>query len=59
MFVRPAPGMRVLRPDTFAVLNEAGEHVPTVDYWYRRLTDGDVTLATPPEPAGAQHGDAA
>ena len=42
MFVRPAPGLKVRRADTLALLPEAGEDVPDAAWCNRRLRDGDV-----------------
>ena len=49
MFVKPAEGRTVRRPDTLVHLVAAGEHVPDGDeYWVRRLRDGDVVEAGAP-----------
>lgn len=42
MFVRPAPGMQIRRPDTLTILPDHGEDVPDTDWCARRLRDGDV-----------------
>jgi hypothetical protein len=60
MFVKPtpfrsgdpaeAPRPRVVRHEGRALMLPAtGGHVPETTYWWRRLRDGDVELATPPE----------
>ena len=51
MFVKPAEGRMVRRPDTFVHLLAEGERVPDGDeFWIRRLRDGDVVKAD--EPSG-------
>lgn len=51
MFVQPAPGRVVIRPDTQRPLAAAGETVSDADlFWQRRLRDGDVILAAPGAP---------
>lgn len=52
MFVKPAPGLRVRDPRSRLHIPETGIEVSETDtYWARRLADGDVVLATPPQPA--------
>lgn len=52
MFVKPAEGRTVRRPDTLVYLLAAGEEVPDGDmFWTRRLRDGDVELAEPEDEA--------
>jgi hypothetical protein len=41
----PRPGLVVRDPVTFEPLPEAGASKTLNAYWYRRLDDGDVTLA--------------
>ena len=43
MFVRPAPGLSIRRPDTLTLLPEGGEDVSDIDWCQRRLRDGDCT----------------
>ncbi len=43
MFVKPAEGRTVRRPDTLVFLLPDGEEVPRDEFWTRRLRDGDVT----------------
>ena len=51
MFVKPAEGRTVRRPDTLVHLAAEGEDVPMTEFWVRRLRDGDVTEVEPePEP---------
>jgi hypothetical protein len=55
MFVKPADrqveGMPLVvrDPDLRDFLPPEGREVPDSMYWHRRLIDGDVVLATPPE----------
>ena len=54
LHVRPAPGLDVLDPITFAKLPPEGAVVPADSYWFRRLHAGDVSLVqTVPEAAAA------
>lgn len=46
IFLRPADGRRVRRPDG-AVLAEDGERVAPSHYWHRRIDAGDVTTSAP------------
>ena len=48
MFVKPAEGRKVLRPDTLAHLPAEGAEVPDSTFWHRRLRSGEVELAEPP-----------
>ena len=66
MFVKPAGGRTVLRPDTLAPLPAEGAEVPDSSFWQRRLGSGEVELTDPPaatresdrrEPATAEEGD--
>ncbi len=57
MFVKPAEGRMVRRPDTFAPLPEGGDEVPRDEFWLRRLRDGDVVEAQPPAPSRPARGD--
>lgn len=51
MFVKPAEGRLVRRPDTLVHLAAKGEHVPDGEmFWVHRLRDGDVVKAD--EPSG-------
>jgi hypothetical protein len=50
LFVKPAPGRLVRHPETMRPLRAEGEDVTSARaYFARRLRDGDVVLATPPE----------
>lgn len=44
MFVRPAPGLTILRPDTHAVLPAAGADVPDTAWCLRGIKSGDLLL---------------
>lgn len=45
MRVRPKKGMVVRHPTPpFRMLSEKGESVPKVQYWNRRLKDGDIEI---------------
>jgi hypothetical protein len=47
-FVKPAPGLKIRRPDRLAEhLPEDGALVVLDDYWRARLRDGDVVAASP------------
>ncbi len=54
MYVKPAPGLRIVDPILRDFLPEEGRLVTPTDYWHRRLRDGDVietpvtTAAEPP-----------
>ena len=50
MFVRAAEGRKVRHPDSLAPLREEGEDVPDTEYWFRRLSEGDVEIAETAEP---------
>lgn len=60
MKVKPAPGMTLRDPETYAIVPEEGIEVDDSDlYWFRRLADGDAvkvdeappeTTEPPPEP---------
>ena len=49
MFVRAAEGRRVRHPDSLALLAPVGEEVADTEYWFRRLSEGDVELVEPPK----------
>ena len=51
MFVRPAPGLSIRRPDTLTLLPEGGEDVSDIDWCQRRLRDGDCLTAEPTQTA--------
>lgn len=53
MFVKPADGLRVLDPRHKQPLPADGREVPDNAYWTRRLRDGDVIAAEPPETGDA------
>ena len=42
MYVKPAPGLRIVDPILRDFLPEEGRLVTPSDYWHRRLRDGDV-----------------
>ena len=52
MFIKPAAGLKV-RVDAGRLLAEEGEEVVDSVYWQRRLRDGDVVLAEPPQQPSA------
>ena len=56
MFVKPAPGLRIVDPILRDFLPEEGRLVTPSDYWHRRLRDGDVTRVSqePAAQAGAE-----
>lgn len=45
MFVKPAPGLRIVDPLSRLPLPAAGKEVPASTYWLRRLRQGDVIEA--------------
>ena len=49
MYVKPAEGREVRDPVTQHALPPEGREVPSDTFWLRRLRDGDVEKATPPE----------
>lgn len=52
MFVRPAPGLSIRDPNLLDLLPREGRDVPAIEYWHRRLRDGDVIEgAAPDQPA--------
>jgi hypothetical protein len=54
LYLKPAPGRRVLDPVTHEPLAPEGEVKPRTGFWLRRLKDGDVEdLAAPPQPHGS------
>lgn len=54
MYVKPAPGLRIVDPVLRDFLPEEGRLITPSDYWHRRLRDGDVLLsANPSEPVSA------
>lgn len=47
-FVKPAPGLKVRRPDRPSeILAVDGDTVILDDYWRNRLRDGDVVAVAP------------
>lgn len=44
IFVKPAAGLRIKHPVSFAVLPAEGMLVETSSYWTRRILDKDVEL---------------
>lgn len=56
MYVKPAPGLRVIDPVRKQFMPDDGQEISDTDlYWARRLRDGDVVrikaLASPIAPA--------
>jgi hypothetical protein len=51
IFVKPEPGRIVRDPITMQPLPGDGDEKPRDTYWLRRLADGDVTEAAPPQTA--------
>lgn len=51
LFIKPAEGLRVLKPDTLEPLDAEGEGVLDGLYWRRRLADEDVVEFKPPKAA--------
>lgn len=50
LFLTPArPGLIVRDPETGKALAAEGECKPRDTYWIRRINDGDVIAAAPPE----------
>ena len=49
MYVEPIAGAMVRTPRTMAVLPIKGGWVPKDNYWLRRIADGSVREALPPE----------
>ena len=49
MYVIPTHN-NVLDPRTKRVMPPEGAEVKEVTYWYRRLRDGDIVIASKPEP---------
>lgn len=48
MFVRPAAGLSIRDPHMLDLIPAEGRDVPAVEYWHRRLRDGDVIEGTAP-----------
>ena len=44
MYVKPAPGLRIVDPILRDFLPADGRLVTPSEYWHRRVRDGDVTL---------------
>ena len=53
MYVKPAPGLRIVDPVLRDFLPEDGRLVTPSDYWHRRLRDGDVLQAPASQPEAA------
>ena len=51
MFVRPAEGRAVRRPDTKRLLAKDGETVPDTAFWLRAVMRGDVEEGAPAKEA--------
>lgn len=49
LFLKPAPGRIVRDPVTMTPIPPDGEEKPRDPHWLRRLHDGDVVEALPPE----------
>ena len=57
IFIKPAkPGLIVIDPDTGKQLDAGGEYKPRTPHWIRRLSGGDVIVATPPVKTNASAG---
>jgi hypothetical protein len=50
MYIKPREGFVIPDRDRRDYLPAEGREVPSTDYWNRRLRDGDVVIAAPPEP---------
>ena len=46
LHIKPAPGLTVRDPDSYAPLAVEGEKKPRTGFWLRRLKDGDVVVVT-------------
>lgn len=47
MYVKPAPGLRIVDPVLRDFLPAEGRLVTPSGYWHRRLRDGDVAIVNP------------
>lgn len=55
MFVKPAPGLKVMDPVTKLFIPNEGQEVGDFDlYWVARLRDGDVVLVDNKPAKGTQ-----
>lgn len=50
MHLKPSPDLTVPDPERGGALPTEGREVAPSTYWQRRLADGDVVEALPPEP---------
>ena len=50
MYIQPEAGEQVYDPDRKDFLPADGRDVEPNQYWLRRVVDGDVFHATPPQP---------
>lgn len=48
IFLKPAPGLAVINPQTDKPLPPEGAAVELTTYWRRRLNDGDVVRSAAP-----------
>ncbi|MDA8092348.1 MAG: DUF2635 domain-containing protein [Betaproteobacteria bacterium] len=55
MYVKPAPGLRIVDPILRDFLPEEGRPVTPSGYWRRMLRDGDVILVPEPTVQSAEH----
>lgn len=53
MYLKPAPGLRIVDPVLRDFLPESGREVAPDPYWHRRLRDGDVIAAQAAAPSTA------
>ncbi|MHA0949565.1 DUF2635 domain-containing protein [Enterobacter ludwigii] len=54
MFVKPAPGRMIRRPDKGTFLPENGAEVPdNAIFWRNRLRDGDIIRADKSKPSAS------
>lgn len=53
IFVKPAAGLRIKHPVSFAVLPAEGMLVEASSYWTRRILDRDVELVDHAAPVAA------
>lgn len=49
-YVKPAPGLKIVDPDSGYVLPDTGKEVIYTSFWHRRVLQGDCVLVTEPPP---------
>jgi len=54
MYIQPEAGLKVYDPDRKDFIPTDGRDVEPTQYWLRRIVDGDVFHATPPQPTQPQ-----